>query len=88
MLLGMIHGEGELSGQLNPSYPLNYMEKPPTRIMLGRSFWDHEIVVDTTMYPGRTSGASSSSTAMVQTNSKAVTYSARETINRQVCGHL
>ncbi|CDT70550.1 Inner membrane lipoprotein [Vibrio coralliirubri] len=73
---GMIHGEGELSGQLNPSYPLNYMEKPLTRIMLGRSFWDHEIVVDTTMYPGRTSGASSSSAVMVQTNGKAVTYAA------------
>ncbi|MDO6498243.1 SslE/AcfD family lipoprotein zinc metalloprotease [Photobacterium sanguinicancri] len=72
----MIHGDGELSGQLNPSYPLNYMEKPLTRIMLGRSYWDHEITVDTTMYPGRTAGAGSSGTATIQTNGKAVSYSA------------
>ncbi len=73
---GMIYGSGELSGQLNPSYPLNYMEKPLTRIMLGRSYWDHDIVVDTTQYPGRTPGVGSSSTVTIETDGSAVTYSA------------
>ncbi|CEO39504.1 Accessory colonization factor AcfD [Photobacterium kishitanii] len=41
------------NGELQPSYPLNYQEKPLTRIMLGRSFWDLGIKVDTTTYPGR-----------------------------------
>ncbi len=72
----MIHGSGELSDQLNPSYPLNYMEKPLTRIMLGRSYWDHQIVVDTTQYPGRTTGVGSSATATIETGGNAVTYSA------------
>ena len=73
---GMIHGEGELLGQMNPSYPLNYMEKPLTRIMLGRSFWDHEITVDTTKYPGRTVGATTSEVANIETAGKGVSYSA------------
>ncbi|MGR5131733.1 SslE/AcfD family lipoprotein zinc metalloprotease [Vibrio alfacsensis] len=73
---GMIHSEGELKGQMNPSYPLNYMEKPLTRIMLGRSYWDHEITVDTTQYPGRTPAVVSNGRADIQTNGKAVTYSA------------
>ncbi|HAS6176915.1 TPA: SslE/AcfD family lipoprotein zinc metalloprotease [Vibrio vulnificus] len=73
---GMIHDEGYLQGQMIPSYPLNYMEKPLTRIMLGRSYWDHEITVDTTHYPGRTSGVVSNGSAVIQTNGKAVTYSA------------
>ena len=73
---GMIHGEGELIGQMNPSYPLNYMEKPLTRIMLGRSFWDHEITVDTTKYPGRTVGATTSEVVNIETAGKAVSYSA------------
>ena len=73
---GMIHDKGELNGQLNPSYPLNYMEKPLTRIMLGRSYWDHDIAVDTTMYPGRTVGTTSNGSATIQTNGNAVTYSA------------
>ncbi|EGU36844.1 inner membrane lipoprotein [Vibrio ichthyoenteri ATCC 700023] len=72
----MIHGEGELHGQMNPSYPLNYMEKPLTRIMLGRSFWDQEITVDTTMYPGRTQGNGEARSATIQTTGKAVSYSA------------
>lgn len=33
----MIYGEGSKAGMMNPSYPLNYMEKPLTRLMLGRS---------------------------------------------------
>lgn len=73
---GMIYGAGDLEGQMNPSYPLNYMEKPLTRIMLGRSFWDHDIVVDTTQYPGRTPGVVSNGTAHIQTDGNAVTYSA------------
>ncbi|MDK9782333.1 SslE/AcfD family lipoprotein zinc metalloprotease [Vibrio sp. B172a] len=72
----MIHGEGELKGQMNPSYPLNYMEKPLTRIMLGRSFWDHDITVDTTSYPGRTTGVITNGMVNIQTNGKGVTYSA------------
>ncbi|MGL5990500.1 MAG: SslE/AcfD family lipoprotein zinc metalloprotease [Plesiomonas sp.] len=44
---------------LNPSYPLNYMEKPLTRLMLGRSYWDLNIKVDTTQYPGNATGGSS-----------------------------
>lgn len=73
---GMIHGEGELVGHMNPSYPLNYMEKPLTRIMLGRSFWDHDIVVDTTEYPGRATGSGSAGSAVVETAGNAVTFSA------------
>lgn len=35
----MIYGEKSVNkaGMMNPSYPLNYMEKPLTRLMLGRS---------------------------------------------------
>lgn len=34
----MIYGDGSSkAGMMNPSYPLNYMEKPLTRLMLGRS---------------------------------------------------
>ncbi|ENN6470229.1 SslE/AcfD family lipoprotein zinc metalloprotease [Vibrio vulnificus] len=73
---GMIHGEGELQGQLNPSFPLNYMEKPLTRIMLGRSYWDHNITVDTTKFPGRTTGSTTNAVAKIQTDGKGVSYSA------------
>lgn len=48
--------------QLNPSYPLNYMEKPLTRMMLGRSYFDVDakngaakdrgVLVDVRSYPG------------------------------------
>ncbi|WP_394143499.1 SslE/AcfD family lipoprotein zinc metalloprotease [Vibrio atypicus] len=79
----MLHGEGELVGQMNPSYPLNYMEKPLTRIMLGRSFWDHDITVDTTHYPGKTSGFGGSESVNIQTDGYAVSYSAG---NRQSTG--
>lgn len=34
----MIYGDNTAkAGMMNPSYPLNYMEKPLTRLMLGRS---------------------------------------------------
>ena len=72
----MIHENGELMGQLNPSYPLNYMEKPLTRIMLGRSFWDHEIKVDVSQYPGRTPGIKTTSEVLIETKGKGVSYSA------------
>lgn len=48
--------------KLNPSYPLNYMEKPLTRMMLGRSYFDVDaknptaddrgVQVDVSSYPG------------------------------------
>lgn len=73
---GMIHGAGELMGQMNPSYPLNYMEKPLTRIMLGRSFWDHDITVDTTAYPTRVTASGASATVNITASENGVTYSA------------
>ncbi len=42
---------------MNPSYPLNYMEKPLTRLMLGRSFWDLDIKVDVRAFPGEAKGS-------------------------------
>ncbi|RYU68456.1 DUF4092 domain-containing protein [Aliivibrio finisterrensis] len=57
--LNMVYGseQGEYAGQINPSYPLNYMEKPLTRLMLGRSFWDYDIKVDIRQFPGEPSGS-------------------------------
>ncbi|WP_432804431.1 hypothetical protein, partial [Escherichia coli] len=50
------HGDGSSkAGMMNPSYPLNYMEKPLTRLMLGRSWWDLNIKVDVEKYPGAVS---------------------------------
>ncbi|HHX5351470.1 TPA: lipoprotein metalloprotease SslE [Escherichia coli] len=52
----MIYGESSgKAGMMNPSYPLNYMEKPLTRLMLGRSWWDLNIKVDVEKYPGAVS---------------------------------
>ncbi|MEE6890418.1 lipoprotein metalloprotease SslE [Escherichia coli] len=52
----MIYGENSgKAGMMNPSYPLNYMEKPLTRLMLGRSWWDLNIKVDVEKYPGAVS---------------------------------
>lgn len=74
---GMIHGaDSELAGQMNPSYPLNYMEKPLTRIMLGRSFWDYDITVDTSAYPTRPAADGTSATVHITDSGKGVTYSA------------
>ena len=75
----MLHDNGEL----NPSYPLNYMEKPLTRIMLGRSYWDPEITVDTTVYPGRPTQSGGSATADIQTYRQPVIFAAN---NRQATG--
>lgn len=80
---GMIYGEGELAGQLNPSYPLNYMEKPLTRIMLGRSYWDLDIKVDVSAYPGRYQGSLSSGQAVIKTGGTAVIGTAN---NNQATG--
>ncbi len=57
--LQMVYGsdEGEYAGQMNPSYPLNYMEKPLTRLMLGRSFWDLDVKVDVRQFPGEAKGS-------------------------------
>ncbi|ENK6893090.1 lipoprotein metalloprotease SslE [Escherichia albertii] len=52
----MIYGDKTAkAGMMNPSYPLNYMEKPLTRLMLGRSWWDLNIKVDVEKYPGAVS---------------------------------
>ncbi|GAB2657664.1 SslE/AcfD family lipoprotein zinc metalloprotease [Vibrio panuliri] len=76
---GLLHANGEL----NPSYPLNYMEKPLTRIMLGRSYWDHDIKVDTTRYPGRPQNQTTSAEVEIQTYQNPVTFAAN---NRQATG--
>ncbi|MGS0828113.1 SslE/AcfD family lipoprotein zinc metalloprotease [Shewanella sp. 0m-8] len=60
------------SGELNPSYPLNYQEKPLTRIMLGRSYWDNEISVDTSIYPGNTSASGGNASVHIETFNNAV----------------
>ncbi|KIF48788.1 sugar ABC transporter substrate-binding protein [Vibrio owensii 47666-1] len=73
----MIIGEGELEGFVNPSYPLNYQEKPLTRIMLGRSYWDYRIKVDTTSYPTRPdSYVTTSETISIDTDGIGVSFSA------------
>lgn len=74
----MIHDEKQLTPyQLNPSYPLNYMEKPLTRIMLGRSFWDHDIIVDTSRFPGRSLFVEpTNAQALIETAGVGVHYSA------------
>lgn len=59
----MIYGDGSSkAGMMNPSYPLNYMEKPLTRLMLGRSWWDLNIKVDVEKYPGSVSAKGESVT--------------------------
>ncbi|WP_232610286.1 SslE/AcfD family lipoprotein zinc metalloprotease [Photobacterium phosphoreum] len=49
----------DYQGWMNPSYPLNYMEKPLTRLMLGRSYFDLDIKADIRQYPGEAKGSSS-----------------------------
>lgn len=57
--LNMVYGPeaGLYAGQMNPSYPLNYMEKPLTRLMLGRSYWDYDVKVDVRQFPGEPMGS-------------------------------
>ena len=67
------HGMLNEQGELEPSYPLNYKEKPFTRMMLGRSFWDHDITVNTEVYPTRPSVVSSGTYSVsISTDGKAV----------------
>ena len=54
----MIYGYGDYENLMNPSYPINFKEKPLTRLMLGRSYWDLNIKVDTRIYPGEPSSKS------------------------------
>ncbi|MBV7315407.1 SslE/AcfD family lipoprotein zinc metalloprotease [Shewanella sp. NIFS-20-20] len=65
---GMLLGDtdGRYAGYMNPSYPLNYMEKPVTRLMLGRSFWDLDIKVDIRQYPGEANGTTSQGRSQVE----------------------
>ncbi len=48
----MIYGPGNYENMMNPSYPIHFKEKPLTRLMLGRSYWDLNIKVDLRVYPG------------------------------------
>ncbi|MGL5949120.1 MAG: SslE/AcfD family lipoprotein zinc metalloprotease, partial [Aeromonas sp.] len=59
-------------GELLPSYPLNYQEKPITRLMLGRSYWDKAINVDTAAYPGVASGSRVAESVDMAINTQAV----------------
>ncbi len=69
---GMLNAIGEVS----PHFPLNWMEKPLTRIMLGRAFWDHDIVVDSDGYLPRPTVAGSSEAVQIHTHGKTVSSSA------------
>lgn len=62
--LKMVYGSDKdvYAGQMNPSYPLNYMEKPLTRLMLGRSFWDYDVKVDIRQFPGEPSSSQGGTT--------------------------
>ncbi|KJF97910.1 SslE/AcfD family lipoprotein zinc metalloprotease [Photobacterium leiognathi] len=64
---------GKYAGWMNPSYPLNYMEKPLTRLMLGRTYFDLDIKADVRQYPGEvtTSGGSTSITVDLSNNTAA-----------------
>ena len=55
----MIHASGSYANMMNPSYPINFLEKPVTRLMLGRSYWDLDIKVDIREYPGEPSSTTS-----------------------------
>ncbi|MBY5979170.1 SslE/AcfD family lipoprotein zinc metalloprotease [Ferrimonas balearica] len=82
---GMVWGDeaGEYAGQLNPDYPLNYMEKPLTRLMLGRSFWDLDIVVDVRRFPGEAQGSEGGTVVALEPNATTTAWYAG---NRQPTG--
>lgn len=69
-------------GWMNPSYPLNYMEKPLTRLMLGRSYFDLDIKADIRQYPGEAKGSSSASVDVDLSNNTVAWYAG----NRQSTG--
>ncbi|SJZ68132.1 SslE/AcfD family lipoprotein zinc metalloprotease [Photobacterium toruni] len=72
----------EYQGWMNPSYPLNYMEKPLTRLMLGRSYFDLDIKADIRQYPGEAKGSSSASVEVDLSNNTVAWYAG----NRQSTG--
>ncbi|MGR5231137.1 SslE/AcfD family lipoprotein zinc metalloprotease [Vibrio rotiferianus] len=85
----LVSPEGNGNFILNPSYPLNYMEKPLTRIMLGRSYYDASekergINVDLRSYPGVASNAPNAPSQLTiyrgSRQSTGVWAEARETI--------
>ncbi|QIL86439.1 SslE/AcfD family lipoprotein zinc metalloprotease [Vibrio sp. HDW18] len=80
----MVYGaeEGEYAGQMNPSYPLNYMEKPLTRLMLGRSFWDLDVNVDVRQFPGEAKGANGKTVQLDMRNQTSAWFAG----NRQPTG--
>ncbi|WP_058119374.1 SslE/AcfD family lipoprotein zinc metalloprotease [Photobacterium kishitanii] len=83
----MIYGansdaNADYQGWMNPSYPLNYMEKPLTRLMLGRSYFDLDIKADIRQYPGEAKGSSSASVDVDLSNNTVAWYAG----NRQSTG--
>lgn len=72
----------EYQGWMNPSYPLNYMEKPLTRLMLGRSYFDLDIKADIRQYPGEAKGSSSATVEVDLSNNTVAWYAG----NRQSTG--
>lgn len=84
--LNMVYGpeQGEYAGYMNPSYPLNYMEKPLTRLMLGRSYWDYDVKVDIRQFPGEPIGnkKGGASITLDMTNNTAAYFAG----NRQATG--
>ncbi|PSU23294.1 Accessory colonization factor AcfD [Photobacterium kishitanii] len=83
----MIYGansdaNADYQGWMNPSYPLNYMEKPLTRLMLGRSYFDLDIKADIRQYPGEAKGSSSANVDVDLANNTVAWYAG----NRQSTG--
>ncbi|MCP4954356.1 MAG: SslE/AcfD family lipoprotein zinc metalloprotease [Photobacterium aquimaris] len=83
MVYGTNNGvNAKYQGWMNPSYPLNYMEKPLTRLMLGRSYFDLDIKADIRQYPGEAKGSSSASVGVDLSNNTVAWYAG----NRQSTG--
>ncbi|ENO8808170.1 SslE/AcfD family lipoprotein zinc metalloprotease [Photobacterium damselae] len=76
-------GNGKYSGWMNPSYPLNYMEKPLTRLMLGRSYFDLDIKADIRQYPGEARSSGGGTSVAVDLSNKTAAWFAG---NRQSTG--
>jgi accessory colonization factor AcfD len=87
----MIYGEssGSYQGWMNPSYPLNYMEKPLTRLMLGRTYFDLDIKADVRQYPGEvtTSGSGKSITVDLSNNTAAWFAGNRQSTGQWAIAH-
>ncbi|KJF92848.1 Accessory colonization factor AcfD [Photobacterium angustum] len=80
---------GKYAGWMNPSYPLNYMEKPLTRLMLGRTYFDLDIKADVRQYPGEvtTSGGSTSITVDLSNNTAAWFAGSRQATGQWAIAH-